>query len=213
MSSPLSKSEEHALIAKAKQGDQDAFAALVERYQRPIYNLTLRMSRNQEDAEDLTQIAFLNAWHGLSRFQEDASFFTWLYRLATNASIDFLRRQTRRSTVFQTVPFEETVQSNLQFPDSRNEPETKFLEADLRSTIEDGLRSLSEEHSEILTMRELDGLSYQEIAELKDLELGTVKSRIARARLALRKALLQNGNYFEQRPSDVVNGTGGGGKT
>lgn len=86
---------ETALIKKAQNGDQDAFSQLLLRYQAPIYNLSFRMTGSVEDAEDMTQIAFLNAWRGLPRFQLNSSFFTWLYRLASNACVDFLRHKKR----------------------------------------------------------------------------------------------------------------------
>ena len=192
---------EHELIARAKAGDQDAFARLMEQYQRPIYNLTLRMSGRPEDAEELTQTAFFKAWQGLSRFQEDSSFFTWLYRLATNATIDFLRHEKRRFAVLNAIPLHTEEGNSLELPDLRNAPEDKAMEADLKDSLKAALGTLSHEHREVLLMREVDGLSYQEIADMMDLELGTVKSRIARARLALRKILTENGTYYDSAPS------------
>ncbi len=199
-------------VQRARAGDQDAFAELVRLYQRPIYNLALRMAGNPEDAEELTQTAFLNAWRGLPRFQEEASFFTWLYRLATNACIDFLRHEKRRYTVLQTVSLDdEERQVATQLPDYRNAPEERALQRDLHETLTRAIQALSLEHREILIQREIDGLSYQEIAELLDLELGTVKSRIARARLALRRILEKEGNYFERPASERATAKKGGG--
>ena len=203
---------DHHWVTLARAGDQDAFAELVRLYQRPIYNLALRMTGTPEDAEELTQTAFLNAWRGLERFQEDASFFTWLYRLATNACIDFLRHEKRRYAVLQTVSLDdEERQAVAQLPDYRHAPEEKALQRDLHETLNKAIQALSLEHREILIQREIDGLSYQEIAELLDLELGTVKSRIARARLALRRILEEEGNYFERPASEKTTARKGGG--
>ncbi|MBP1757946.1 MAG: polymerase subunit sigma [Firmicutes bacterium] len=200
------------LVKLAREGDQDAFAQLVQLYQRPIYNLAFRMTGNPEDAEELTQTAFLNAWRGLGRFQEDATFFTWLYRLATNACIDFLRHEKRRFTVLQTVSLDdEERQTAAYLPDYKNAPEERALQRDLHETLSKAMQALSHEHREILIQREIDGLSYQEIAELLDLELGTVKSRIARARLALRRILEAQGNYFERSASEEAKASKGGG--
>lgn len=196
--------QEHDLIKEAQQGDQDAFETLMTLYQKPIYNLTLRMTKKPQDAEELTQTAFLKAWHALPNFQEDASFFTWLYRLATNACIDFLRHENRRNVVLQTISLDDEDHPFSHVPDHRYSPEEQALEHDLRQTILSALNSLSYEHREILMQREIDGLSYQEISELLHLEIGTVKSRIARARLALRQVLLREGNFFEQTSSDGV---------
>lgn len=202
--------QEHTLVMKAQQGDQDAFAALMTLYQKPIYNLTLRMTKKPEDAEELTQTAFLKAWHALPNFQKDASFFTWLYRLATNACIDFLRHESRRHVVLQTISLDDEEHPVSHIPDHRYSPEEKALQHDFQQTILTALDSLSYEHREILLQREVDGLSYQEISDLLNLEIGTVKSRIARARLALRQVLLQNGNYFERITSDSLEAKKGG---
>jgi len=196
--------QEHILVKKAKMGDEDSFATLMKLYEKPIYNLSLRMTRKPEDAEELTQTAFLKAWHALPSFQEDASFFTWLYRLATNACIDFLRYENRRQVVLQTVSLDDVEHPASHVPDHRYSPEEKALQHDMQKSILDALNSLSHEHREILLQREIDGLSYQEISDLLNLEIGTVKSRIARARLALRQVLLREGNYFENMSSDSI---------
>ena len=156
---------EQEIVLRAKGGDQDAFAELVTAHQDRIYTLCLRMTGNREDAQDAAQEAFLNAWRGLASFQGGSSFSTWLYRLASNACIDLLRRRKRRQA------------------------------------LERELRALPDHQREILVMREVSGLSYQEIGELLSLDLGTVKSRLARARLALKKRLLENGNFFTQSAS------------
>ena len=193
-------------VQLAQQGDEEAFAHLVALYQKPIYNLTLRMTGRPEDAEELTQTAFLNAWRGLPRFQAEASFFTWLYRLAKNASIDFLRHESRRYQVLNTTSLDDEDSATSDIPDHRHNPEGRLLHKDLQEALHRGLEQLSPEHREILLQREIEGLSYYEIADMQNLELGTVKSRIARARLALRQVLLEQGNYFEKGSSDHKGG-------
>lgn len=187
---------EEELIAQAAKGDQDAFAQLLELHKGKVYGLTLRLTGSVEDAMDLTQETFFNAWRGLPRFNGQSKFSTWLYRLATNAAIDFLRREKRRSAV-ATVPLhvEEEPQRALDIPDHRFTPQTELERKELQKAIQRGLERLSDEHRQALVLREVNGLSYAEIAQVLGLEEGTVKSRIYRARLALRKALLADGNF------------------
>lgn len=187
---------EQELIQAARSGDQKAFAALVEANQAMVYSLAYRMTGNSEDAADLTQEAFLNAWRGLARFQGQASFSTWLYRLTSNACIDFLRREKRRSTLSLTLEADEEESRQTEVSDERWSPEALLDRQESLQAVRRALGQLSDEHREVLLLRELEGLSYREIAQALDLEEGTVKSRIARARLALRDFLLQSGNFF-----------------
>lgn len=162
----------------------------MEQNQKRIYNLTYRMTGNHSDAQDVTQEAFFKAWRGLPNFKEESSFSTWLYRLASNASIDHLRKEKRREESSLTQTFEDSDQgSELEIPDDGHHPEQVLVEKELRDTIHLGLEQLPDHHRQVLLMREVDGLSYQEIATTLELDLGTVKSRIARGRGTLRKFL------------------------
>ncbi len=196
---PLTEEE---LIKLAARGDQDAFAQLLELHQNKVYGLTLRLSGSPEDAMELTQETFFNAWRGLPNFHFESKFSTWLYRLATNATIDFLRREKRRKSLTVTsLSAEDDPQRLLDIPDRRFTPQDELERKEFQAAVRRGLAQLSDEHRRVLVLRELNGLSYAEIAQVLGIEEGTVKSRISRARLALREFLIQSGNFPGAPPS------------
>lgn len=193
---------EWELVQRAKQGDEESFAALVEQNQGRIYNLALRMTGNPDDALELSQEAFLNAWKGLGKFQGESSFATWLYRLTSNVCIDFLRREKRRNALSMTISLDDEEEARqAELPDERFSPHVEAERRERQAALRAGLNTLSAEHRRVLILRELEGLSYGEIAQVLGLEEGTVKSRIARARLALRNYLKKQGNFFDPTTS------------
>lgn len=192
---------EQELVARAKKGDQSAFEQLVRDNEKRIYNLALRMAGNPEDALDLSQEAFLNAWKGLNSFKGDSAFSTWLYRLASNACLDFLRSKKRRQdTTASTLSLDDEETPPPPADDSVR-PDTQLERKERRLALHRALDALPPHHRQILVMRELSGLSYQEISSILALDLGTVKSRLTRARLALKKILSEDGNFFITSPS------------
>ena len=184
------------LAARARAGDQDAFERLVLDNQNKVYSLAVRLVGDREEAADLAQEAFLKAWQNLSSFQGESSFSTWLYRLASNACIDFLRKGKRRQSLSMTVSLDDEEAGWAEPADWEQDPHRMLEQSERGRALARGLERLPEYQRRPLVLRELSGLSYQEIAQALDLDLGTVKSRIARARLALRKILLEDGNFF-----------------
>lgn len=184
---------EELLLQRAKDGDQAAFGELVTLYEKKVYALTLRMCKHPEDAAEAAQEAFLAAWQGLKFFRGEASFSTWLYRLASNACVDLLRRESRHRTAAGPSLDDEGVY--LDVADSAPSPHAIAESNELKQQIEEGLRTLSPEHREVLILREIHQLSYDEIAQALSLDSGTVKSRISRGRKQLRNFLLKSGNF------------------
>ncbi len=186
-------SEEQDLVRLAKKGDVGAFGTLVRANEAKVYNLTLRMTGNPEDARDLAQEAFLLAYRRLPAFRMECSFSTWLYRLTANLCIDFLRRERRRKSM--TVSMEDQMGQQEEGMNQWQEPQAELERLEIRAVLEQGISRLSEEHRQILLLREMSGLSYEEIGSLLKLESGTVKSRLARARKQLREILSADGNF------------------
>jgi len=178
---------EQKLISQAKTGDQSAFSALMERYEKQVYHQALRLLSNPEDAADVTQEVFLKVWRSLPSFQGDSSFSTWLYRLTDNAAIDLIRKEKKRRG--DASLDDEEYQWDSLLADPNSAPERELEKQELRRSVTEGLAKLSEEHRRVLVLREINGLSYEEIGQILGLTAGTVKSRIARARLALAKLL------------------------
>lgn len=201
--------DEKKRIQKAAKGDHAAFEWLVEQYQTPVYRLCLRMSGNPEDAADLTQEAFLKAWRNLESFHFESAFSTWLYRLASNTCLDFLRQAKRRPTVSLVTEDDEGEEQIMDVADDAATPEEQVITNLDREALCEGLNRLPEEQRQLLILRAVNGLSYAEIAQILSIKEGTVKSRLARARETLRKKLLQNGNFLMTIASNEQEGGGG----
>lgn len=178
---------ERQLISLARSGDQAAFGELMGRYEKQVYHQALRLLSNPEDAADVTQEVFFKVWRSLPSFQGDSSLSTWLYRLTDNAAIDLLRREKKRRG--DASLDDEDYQWDSLLADPNSAPQRELEKQELRRSVARGLDALSEEHRRVLVLREINGASYEEIGQILGLSPGTVKSRIARARLALAKLL------------------------
>lgn len=190
---------DEVLVSKSKNGDLDAFEELVRRYEGKVYGMAFRFMGNHADAMDLAQEGFIRLYQNLPGFRGDSSFSTWMYRVVANACRDELRRRQRQ----RSVSLEEMADSaggSIPVPSAEVSPEEAAERNELQEYVQMCLNSLSEEHRLILIMREIQGLSYDEIADTLDCSLGTVKSRLNRARHALKDRVamhreLFNGDY------------------
>lgn len=171
--------DDSADIARAQQGDVAAFSALVVRHQDRIYRFLLRLTQSSDDAQELTQETFLHAYQALVRWRPEARFTTWLFQIARNQALDWLRRGRRAAFVTLDPAQEQTL------PDPGPAPETTLEHRQQLQALERALARLPTEQREILLLREIEDLSYEDIAQVLHINLGTVKSRIARARARL----------------------------
>ena len=193
--------DEKKLAESAAGGDQKAFEQLVLQYQKPVYNLALRMAGNADDAFDLAQEAFLRAWRALPQFKFESSFSTWLYRLTSNVCIDFLRQKKRSKVVSLSFVNEDDETEEYDRPDPAPGPEARTITSAEHEEVARALNSLEPEYREALTLCAIHGMSYIEIAEALGVPTGTVKSRISRAREKMRRKLQSDGNKSGSRSS------------
>lgn len=191
---------EKELIARLQARDETAFEELIRLYEKKIYALCVRMCGNAEDAEEATQDTFLALWRGIDRFRQESALSTWIYRLASNACIDLMRRR-RKSEGGVSLDDEALF---LDAADPAPQPPQALEQREAQRLLQEGLMSLPAEYRSILLLREVEGLSYSEISETLELELGTVKSRISRGRTLLRNFLSVSGNFFEMSASKVT---------
>jgi RNA polymerase sigma-70 factor (ECF subfamily) len=190
------KKSDHQLIEAVKAGDETAFAEIVNRYRNPLTNYLFRMLNNYEEAVDLAQETFVRVYFALERYHTEYAFSTYIFRIATNLAISEIRKNKRRK-LFSLTGFFQSDDDELQDfnpPDERNLPDEDLVESELSRTIEKAIATLPDKYRAPIVLREIQELSYEEIANILGLGLGTTKSRISRARGLLREKLK---HYFE----------------
>lgn len=192
------------LVIRAQNGEERAFRLLVERYQRKVYSVAYSMVRHQEDAMDLSQEAFIKAYRNLARFQGSSSFYTWIYRITVNLCIDYLRKSGR----VQSVDYDDRIGRDNSEVDGDGsilptrldaDPSRSLMRKELIEKMQHALETLSENHRAILLLREVEGLSYEEMAEVLGVSKGTVMSRLHHARKNMQEAL---GQYVKGRAQE-----------
>ncbi len=178
------------LVARAQQGDKQAFNLLVEKYQRKLSRLLSRFIRDQAEVEDVTQEAFIKAYRALPAFRGDSAFYTWLYRIGINTAKNYLMAMGRRAPTSTEVEAEdaEGFEEGEQLRDI-NTPESVLLSNEIAETVNSTIEQLPEELRRAIQMREIEGMSYEDIAQAMDCPIGTVRSRIFRAREAIAERL------------------------
>lgn len=176
--------EERKLIERCRENDRDAFETLILSYEKKIYNLCFYMVKNKEDAFDLTQEAAIKIYKSISKFKGESKFSTWVYRITYNTCLDFIKRKK------DELPYDDMIinESNINYKMDNviESKETKML-------IRKCIMQLSNDYRTVIILRDISGLSYKEISDILQIEVGTVKSRINRARQALKNELIKNG--------------------
>ena len=178
-------------------GDANAFETLVLEYEKNVYNIALRMTGNSEDEADMTQEAFIKAYNSLQAFRGERKFSVWLYRIVSNVCLDFLRSKNRRPTVSLSVEDDDGEDTQLDVADESQSPELLLDRKLTRESVRRGLDSLPPDYRQILLLREIQGLSYDEIAQALGLDVVKVKSRIFRAIKIHSTFLIDDGNLSD----------------
>lgn len=193
MTTSRTQAKDEDLVRQSKDGCRESFDELVLRYQDRIFHLIYRSLGDEQDARELTQEAFIKAFRSLTRFREEAAFSTWLYRIAINLSTSKKRKYVQQrklgkvslDAVIRTRSGDLTIEPE----DDSLEPTAVYHRKETKERIETAIASLDEPHRQMVVLRDLEGLSYEEIAELLEIPIGTVRSRLHRARLDLREQL------------------------
>jgi RNA polymerase sigma-70 factor (ECF subfamily) len=177
---------DHELVLRAQRGDKRAFGLLVDKYQRKLARLLSRMIRDQAEIEDVVQESFIKAYRALPNFRGDSAFYTWLYRIGINTAKNYLVSMGRRPSVSTDIEIEDAEN----FEDGNElrtmeTPESTLMTKEIAQTVNDSVENLPEDLRTAITLREIEGLSYEEIATIMDCPIGTVRSRIFRAREAI----------------------------
>jgi len=187
---PKDAGDDRALVRAAQKGDEQAFRTLVTRYQRRVTQLALGMTKDPDEAMDIAQETFVRVHRYLPSFKGDSSFFTWTYRIAMNLCLDAQRRRGRMERVDLEQGDEAEIEAAMDPPSAAlSGPQRQTLNAELREKIEEALAGLSENHRSILLLRELEGLSYEELSRVLGIRKGTVMSRLFHARLKMQNKL------------------------
>jgi RNA polymerase sigma-70 factor (ECF subfamily) len=183
-------SDEMVLVRRARQGDLAAYDELVRLYQERIYATIYHMTANHEDANDLAQEAFIKAFHALKSFKGGSSFYTWVYRIAVNKTINFLKQRKNRSQMsLDDLDFNAEHDPDLVALISEKTPRREINLSELQEKLNEAMQKLSEPHRLVVTLHDVQGLSHEEIAKIMDCNIGTVRSRLFYARQQLQAYL------------------------
>lgn len=189
--------DDEVLIRKAQQGDRSAFDLLVSKHEKRAYQYAFRLTSNQDDASDIVADAFVRVYNALQNFKGNSAFTTWLFRILTNCYLDQRKKEKNKQHLsLEGTMQTETGEMERQIEDESDGPEEKLERNAREESIRNAIRQLPDYQQAMLVMYHVENLSYEEMAESLDLPLGTVKSRLNRARLSLRELLIKDEELF-----------------
>lgn len=192
--------DERKLVQKAQKGDVKAFEKIVEDYQGVVYSVAYRYAENTQDAADMAQEVFIKMFKNINSFQEKSKLSTWIYRVATNMCIDIVKKESRNSVAYSfDEGYEDKDGSTLYngLVDDSMQPDEIVEKREIKDAVNSAISKLSDKYKTVIILRDIEGLHYEEIAEIVDCSVGTVKSRISRGRKNLRKILLDDRELFD----------------
>lgn len=188
--------QDEKYVSEALKGDQKAYQKLTEKYRRPLYFHVAKMVKNTEQVEDLVQEAFIKAFNNLESYNSSYAFSTWLYRITTNHTIDYLRKKKLQTTSIDKPIKTRDGELSFELPDNYSETDRQIIHKQRKQIITHAIENLPEKYRQVINMRHIEEYSYQEISDQLDLPLGTVKAHIFRAREMLYKALKDKREKF-----------------
>lgn len=189
---------EKELIKKCKEGYVEAFEELISSHQTRVYNIALKMLKNEDDAYDASQEALLKAFKYIKNFKEESSFSTWIYRITVNVCLDMIKKTKEKRNIIsieQQISLKDN-EVTMQFEDKSQNVMEDILKSERKKVLYEAIDALPPHHREMIVLRDIEGFSYEEISEITKNNVGTVKSKINRARNALKKILINNRELF-----------------
>lgn len=184
--------KEQKLIKKCVNGDLKAFDELIEKYEKTAYNIAFRMLKNPEDAMDVSQEAFIKVFKSIKTFNFESAFSTWLYRIVTNTCLDFLRKRNTNVYSIDNPIHTDEGEIERDIPDESDTPEELLEKKLTKELVNNSISKLDENHRVVIILRDIQGFSYEEISKIIDCSIGTVKSRINRARKNLKDIIVKD---------------------
>lgn len=197
----MSKSNEKELMKLAARGDVSAFEELIFSHQKKVYNIAVNYTKNHDDALEISQEALIKAFRNIKNFKGDCSFSTWIFRITTNTCIDHYRKNSNISCIYidGEKDIEDGTGARYELKSDLSEPLTAYLQKELRLGIRKALNSIPVELKTVVILRDIHGFCYEEISSIVGIPLGTIKSRISRARQFLKQILLRDNELFNKK--------------